>query len=185
MRRVLTLVYLALSMHAVESIQADTMTEFRATLSAENVIREGSVDSESTATGAAIFTLMQPDDDPMGATMSYEIHTSGVDLNGEQTLDDLDDNMQGIHVHDTNVCVATGCESGDTAGTIHVLNIAGFPRNGDDKNDLVIDAPNNLVTGRMGRSRRQCHTSPDGAGVDRGGPVVRRGHLSDGAHESV
>ena len=126
---------------------ADTVTRFRAELSEDYVILGGVQGTGSAAGGFAEFVLTQPDGDPSATTMSYSIQFENVDLDGTQTPSVLDD-ITALHLHDITRCAPTfpQCIEGtDTAGTIHLLNIFGAPRNDDD--DVMVDAPNSTITG--------------------------------------
>ncbi len=114
-------------------VAAQTVTHFVAELSSANVIAAGVNASTDPATGMAFFTLTQPAD-PAATTLSYDIHLNGLDLDGLQTpgMGNEGDNVTAIHLHDVRQCVSPACGVGDTAGTMHVLNIFGIPRGGDD-----------------------------------------------------
>ena len=125
----------------VSSAIAATST-FKVSLSNTSVVQGGAVNSSSTVTGAATFVLTRPDvGEP---TLSYMIELSGADLDGAQSSD-LNDDVTAIHLHDSNVCVASGCIAGDTAGTKHILNIFGLPR--EDDADMVFEATAGRVSG--------------------------------------
>ena len=103
--------------------------ELTATLTNAGVIAAGANASTSTSSGTARFLLTWDPADRANAMMSYELKLDA-DLDGSQTPD-LNDDVTAIHFHDINVCVAEGCLPGDTAGTLHVLNTFGVPRNDD------------------------------------------------------
>jgi len=75
-------------------------------------------------------------------TLSYDIRLTNLDLDGLQTdgPGNEGDDVTAIHLHDVTECVMPNCIPGDTAGTLHVLNIFGIPRGGDDNDDMVFDA---------------------------------------------
>lgn len=103
--------------------------ELTATLTNADVIVGGANGSTSPLSGTARFLLTWNPDDPANTMVSYEIKLDA-DLDGTQTAD-LNDDVTAIHFHDVNVCVADSCVPGDTAGTLHVLNTFGVPRNDD------------------------------------------------------
>jgi hypothetical protein len=105
--------------------------------------------STATATGRAEFVLTHDLAAPELTTLSYEIHLFDLDLDGLQTpgVGNEADDVTAIHLHDVNHCVMHDCMPGDTAGTLHVLNIFGVPRGGDDDDDMMFDPSAGLVTG--------------------------------------
>ena len=126
-------------------VRADTVTRFRAELSEDFVILAGVQGTGSSASGVADFVLTQVDNGP--TTMSYHIQFENVDLDGLQTPDPLD-NITALHIHDTTRCAASfpQCvQPGDTAGTVHLLNIFGLPRLDDD--DVESDAVAGTIRG--------------------------------------
>lgn len=133
-------------------LQADTVTRFRADLTEGFVILEGGdiQGTGSTASGVAEFTLVQPDGNPGGTTMSYAIVFENVDLDGNQTpFPAIEDDIAALHIHDITTCsdlVQTCVEGVDTAGTVHLLNIYGNPRNGDDA-DVLVQPGASTITG--------------------------------------
>ena len=112
--------------------------ELTATLTNADVIVGGANGSTSSSTGIARFLLTWDPADPTNAMVSYEIKLDA-DLDGSQT-GDLNDDVTAIHFHDVNVCVADSCVAGDTAGTLHVLNTFGVPRNDDADMQFVPSA---------------------------------------------
>ena len=125
-------------------LSAQTITRFRAELDESFVILGGVQGTGSNATAVADFVLTQG---PMETTMSYSIQFQNVDLDGMQTADILD-NITALHLHDTTRCAPNfpQCIEGtDNAGTIHLLNIFGAPRN--DDMDVMVDPANSIITG--------------------------------------
>ena len=127
---------------------AQTVTHFDAVLTPDAVILGGEMPSAgiSDAFGTAQFTLTQPVSAP--ATLSYSINLTGVDLDGTQTPGFPADDVTALHFHDTTQCPlsSSSCIQGvDTVGTMHVLNVYGFPR--EDDADVMVDASAGLVTG--------------------------------------
>ena len=127
---------------------AQTITLFEAELTPEAVILAGERPSAgiSEAFGTAQFTLTQPVFAP--ATLSYSIQLTGVDLEGTQSPGFPDDDVTALHFHDTTQCppMSSSCIQGtDTVGTMHVLNVYGFPR--EDDADVDVDAAAGLITG--------------------------------------
>lgn len=114
------------------------ITHFHADINEGNVISQGVVGTGATATGVGDFVLTQVMGDPNATTLSYAIQLTGIDLDGAQTPDILD-NVAAVHLHDVTQCspVSPQCQPGDTALTQHVLNIYGAPRL--DDGDLVVD----------------------------------------------
>jgi hypothetical protein len=126
---------------------ADTVTQFRTTLDESFVILGGVQGTGSDAGGYAEYTLTQVDGDPTQNTMEYFIQFENVDLDGMQTPNPLDD-ITALHIHDTTRCSSLfpQCIEGtDTAGTMHLLNIFGAPRNDDD--DIVVDPVAGTISG--------------------------------------
>ncbi len=129
-------------------------THFRAALDASIVQPKTDPDHGlSTATAVAHFVLTTEAGDPAATTLSYDIQFDGLDVAPSDNVNLLDD-ITAIHIHDTTACVnAALCGDGNggklpgsTAGTRHVLNILGMPRNGDDT-DISVFAANERVTG--------------------------------------
>ena len=133
----------ALTFSMLGTSDAETLT-FQANLVADNVIAGGSPGSASTATGTASFVLEYDAANPSATTLSYDIQIVGADLDGSQTPD-LNDDITAIHLHDLNTCMATSCVPGDSAGTLHTLNIFGMPRNDDA--DMMFFPADGRVTG--------------------------------------
>ena len=132
---------LAVLVVSLSASVASTQT-FQAVLNSDGVIRGGVQGTASQATGFATFELSQPTNGPV--TLSYQIELNNADLAG-QNLDPLDD-VTAIHLHDVTRCVPNiGCLPGDRAGTYHVLNIFGIPR--QDDAELVVDAANSTLSG--------------------------------------
>jgi hypothetical protein len=118
-------------------------------LTSGQVVSGGVHGSTATATGRAEFILTHNPAAPELTTLRYEIHLFDLDLDGLQTpgVGNEADDVTAIHLHDVNVCAMPSCIPGDTAGTLHVLNIFGLPRGGDDDDDMMFDASAGLVTG--------------------------------------
>lgn len=131
----------------------ETITHFRAQLDASVVQPQTDPDhGQSTATAVATLKLTYDDENPSATTLSYEILFDGLDVapsDGANLLDDI----TAIHIHDTTVCAnASLCGDGmggqipgSTAGTKHVLNVLGMPRNDDA--DVQVFAAEERVTG--------------------------------------
>ncbi len=122
-------------------------TDFVADLTEGYIILGGIQGTGSSATATAEFTLTQDLADPSNNTLSYLMTFQNVDLDGAQTADILD-NITALHIHDTTQCAPTfsQCQEGiDTAGTIHLLNIFGLPRNDDA--DVVVDPVASTISG--------------------------------------
>ena len=133
---------LFLFLSSMLSASADTVTYFEAVLTSGTVVAGGVAGTSSTGTGLATFVLTEPDvGEP---TLSYHFAFDSADLDGTQT-GALDDNVTAIHIHDTNVCVSGTCIPGDTAGTKHILNVFGAPR--EDDADMTFDATAGTVSG--------------------------------------
>lgn len=139
---------LANSLFAIE-----TITHFRAELNASVVQPQTDPDhSQSTATAVANLFLTQDSLDPSATTLSYDIVFNGLDVQPTDGLNLLDD-ITAVHIHDTTVCVNAGlCGDGNggeipgsTAGTRHVLNVLGVPR--EDDTDMQAFPANERVTG--------------------------------------
>ncbi len=131
-----------------------TTTHFRADLDASVVQPKTDPDhDQSTATAIANFVLTTEAGDPAATTLSYDILFDGLDVAPSDSINLLDD-ITAIHIHDTTVCANSalcgdgmgGKLPGSTAGTRHVLNILGMPRNGDDT-DVQVFATDERVTG--------------------------------------
>lgn len=107
---------------------------------------------QSTATGTAKFVLSYDAADPAATTFEYDMQFDGLDVAPIDATNLLDD-ITAIHIHDTTVCVSAalcgdgsgGQIPGSTAGTRHVLNILGVPR--EDDADLQVFADEDRVTG--------------------------------------
>ena len=126
---------------------ADTVTHFRAELDESFVILAGVQGTGSDAGGFAEFTLTEVDGDPTQNTMAYFIQFENVDLDGAQTADPLDD-ITALHIHDITMCsvlVPQCIEGTDTAGTVHLLNIYGLPR--EDDADVMVDPAAGTISG--------------------------------------
>jgi hypothetical protein len=147
--RCLTSVLASLLACSASASFAQTTTRFVADLSSSSVVAGGMHGSTATATGRAEFILTHDAAAPELTTLIYEIRLFDLDLDGLQTpgVGNEADDVTAIHVHDVNVCVMHDCMPGDTAGTLHVLNIFGMPRGGDDDDDMMFDPAAGLVTG--------------------------------------
>ena len=122
-------------------------TDFVADFTEGFVILGGVQGTGSSATGSATFTLNQDLADPSNNTLSYSLIFQNVDLDGAQTADILD-NITALHIHDVTQCspMVAQCQQGiDNAGTIHLLNIFGLPRNDDA--DVVVDPVAGTISG--------------------------------------
>lgn len=131
-------------------LQADTVTRFRAELTEGFVVLDGGdiQGTGSPSSGVAEFILTQPEGNPAGTTMSYTIQFQNVDLDGLQTPE-IEDNITALHIHDVTTCADAfpDCDADiDTAGTVHLLNIYGIPRGGDDA-DVVPNFAESTITG--------------------------------------
>lgn len=123
------------------------VTQFRAELGEGYVSLAGVQGTGSTAAGSAEFTLTQVPGNPSANSLTYEIQFENVDLNGTQTASIFDD-ITALHIHDVTRCAPMfpQClEGSDTAGTIHLLNIFGLPRNDDA--DVVVDPLAGTISG--------------------------------------
>lgn len=139
--RCLTVVVL---LSLVGSVGHAHTTHFQAILTNDAIIRQGVVGTASLATGIADFVLVDPHEGDGEVTMAYTIRLSGVDVDGNQTANLLDD-LVGVHLHDSSECATPTCQPGDTVDTHHLLNIYGFPR-GDD-GDVHADPLTSTITG--------------------------------------
>lgn len=127
--------------------QIVVITEFETTLDEDYVILGGIQGTGSSARGTAQFTLMQDIMNPANTQLAYNIQFQNVDLDGAQTTSILD-NISALHLHDTTQCAPLfpQCIPGtDTAGTIHILNIFGAPRNDDA--DVMVDPVAGTIRG--------------------------------------
>lgn len=132
---------------AANRITADDIARFEADLSNEFVVQDDSIASTSMAKGKVFISLTQPQDSTEEATLTYDVHLQALDLNGLQTIGITDDDVTAIHMHDLKFWPdGTQNHSRDSAGTLHVLNIFGVPRGGDDQ-DMTFDAELGTVTG--------------------------------------
>ncbi len=138
--------FFALTMLAISPVAAQ-VTQFQTELDESFVILGGVQGTDSNATAVANFTLTQDPADPSATTLTYDIQFENVDLDGSQTPSVLD-NITALHLHDTTRCAPNvpQCIAGtDTAGTIHVLNIFGLPRNDDA--DVMVDPVASTISG--------------------------------------
>ncbi len=138
--KLFTCCFLTFISAGTNSLWADQSTLlFRANLDASIVQPKTDPDHDrSTATAIANFVLTLDDTDPGATTLSYDVQFDGLDVaptDGDNLLDDI----TAIHIHDTTACAnaslcgdgAGGQIPGSTAGTRHVLNILGVPREDD------------------------------------------------------
>ena len=126
---------------AASTVSAET---FSFPLVADQVIAGGEATSTETSTADAVMTLITQAGDPSATKIDYEISLSAFDVDGSKTPD-LNDDVTAIHLHTVTECASATCVPGDTAGTLHVLNLFGVPR--EDDADLVVDVANSLVSG--------------------------------------
>lgn len=89
-------------------------------------------ESNSTATGAAQFTLTQT---PTGPRLEYALQLDGLDLEPIAANRTDPNDVVGIHLH---------LHVPDVIGP-HILNIFGVP--GEDDADLIVDYENNSLRG--------------------------------------
>ena len=148
MQRVSVLLTLILSIVTASIAVGQTVqTDFVANFTEDFVVLGGVQGTVSNATGLAEFTLIQDLADPSNNTLAYTMTFQNVDLDGAQTSSILD-NITALHIHDTTQCspLIPQCQEGvDTAGTIHLLNIFGLPRNDDA--DVVVDPVAGTISG--------------------------------------
>ncbi len=122
-------------------------TSFQTTIDESYVVLGAVQGTGSTASGSASFILTEDLANPLNNTLAYSIQLQNVDLDGAQTASVLD-NIAALHLHDTTRCspIVPQCIAGtDTAGTVHILNIYGAPRNDDA--DVVVDPVAGTITG--------------------------------------
>lgn len=117
---------------------------FSSQLTGSGVIQGGDVASTETATASATFLLSTEAGNPDATELQYEIFAPEFDLDGTKTPD-LGDDITAIHLHTLTSCAAPTCSLGDTAGTTHVLNIFGTPR--EDDADLLVQPGLSLISG--------------------------------------
>lgn len=143
-----TLVLVSLSMAiASECLRADEVIRFEAELNSASVTRDGTVASESTAEGKAFLSLIQPTDGVTETSLDYDIQLESLDLSGLQTIGVTNDDVTAIHIHDPNYWPdGSRNDSLNTVGTLHVFNIFGVPRGGDD-DDMSFNAGLATVSG--------------------------------------
>ena len=109
---------------------------FTANLTSSDVIRSGEVNAPIESTALANFVLLVDSENPEATRLEYALTAPDFDFTGLQTTE-LGDDVTAVHLHTLNECAAATCIAGDTAGTRHVLNIFGTPR--EDDADLMID----------------------------------------------
>ena len=117
---------------------------YTADLTGSGVIKSGDLISTTTATATASFQLVTAPGNPSATALSYVLSLDDFDIDGTKTPD-LGDDITAIHLHTLTECAAATCLPGDTAGTKHVLNIFGVPR--EDDADLSIDLAMSQVSG--------------------------------------
>lgn len=117
---------------------------FTATLTGEQVVRGGEAGPTLPWTAFAEFELVTNADDPGSTSLNYSLFAPDFDFDGLRTAD-LSDDVTAVHLHTLTDCVDSRCIPGDTAGTKHVLNIFGAPR--EDDADLVIESAESLIRG--------------------------------------
>lgn len=149
MKRIVVILIALAAGAAAPTHGATVVTQFEAILGSAGVISGGSPASTESATGLATFILTQPDGDPSATTLSYSIQLFDLDLDGTITpFPETDDNVTAIHIHNTLLLPdGSPAPSGDTAGTLHLLNIFGVPRGGDDDDDMTFNAVAGTVQG--------------------------------------
>jgi len=125
------------------SVAAAETVKLRAELQSSSVILGGVIGSSSVNSGYADLLLTWDGSDPVSAEVGYEIYVDA-DLDGLQTPE-LNDDVTAIHLHNVDMCMAAACQPGDTAGTMHVLNIYGVPR--QDDADMVFSVVDGTVSG--------------------------------------
>jgi hypothetical protein len=129
---------------SLASVHVATAQVFDFSLEPEGVISAGQPISTETSTAQAQFQLHFADGMPELTRIDYSIDVSEFDLDGTKTPD-LTDDITAIHLHTLNECVSATCIAGDTAGTKHVLNIFGVPR--EDDADLSLVPAESLISG--------------------------------------
>jgi len=102
---------------------------FHAVLTADQVVQ----DPGPSLSGAGAFATFELAGDKQ--SLDYRIQLFGLDLDGQQTPDNPDDDVTGIHLH---------LGSADANGE-RVLNIFGAPR--EDDADMIFDPVAGIVTG--------------------------------------
>ena len=139
---------LALSGNFAETrcIAAD---HYRAELTSAGVLLGGQMISSEASVGTATLRVEYDESDLENAIIYYEVNAEGLDFDGAQTAA-LGDDATAVHFHDITTCVSPACIAGDTAGTKHVLNAFGVPR--EDDADLEIFASEHRIVGRWDRS---------------------------------
>lgn len=125
------------------SILAQAQT-FTATLTGPGVIKGGTMISTEPAISTATFELTTVAGAPDATELAYSLSVSAFDIDGTKTAD-LGDDITAVHLHTLTDCAAPTCVSGDTAGTKHVLNIFGVPR--EDDSQLAVDLTTSTISG--------------------------------------
>lgn len=117
---------------------------FSSTLVGSNVVLGGEVISDETEMAFATFELITDPQDDSLTQLIYEINLDSFDIDGTRTAD-LGDDVTAIHLHTLTECVQPTCIAGDSAGTKHVLNIFGSPR--QDDADIQIEIGSSTIRG--------------------------------------
>ena len=122
---------------------------YRAELTSAGVLLGGQMISSEASVGTATLRLEYDESDLENAIIYYEVNAEGLDFDGTHTPA-LGDDATAVHFHDITTCVSPACIAADTAGTKHVLNAFGVPR--EDDADLEIFASEHRIVGRWDRS---------------------------------
>ena len=117
---------------------------FTATLTGEQVIRGGVPGAALPQQAFGEFELVTVEGDAAATKLSYALTAPDFDFDGTRTPE-LNDDVTAVHLHTLTDCAAATCIPGDTAGTTHVLNVFGAPR--EDDADLVIDSAESVIRG--------------------------------------
>lgn len=117
---------------------------YTAVLTGSAVTRGGESNSSLASIATAEFTLLLDANTPEFTRLEYSLTAPDFDITGQRTADLLDD-VTAVHLHTLTECATATCIAGDTAGTRHVLNIFGTPR--EDDADLSIDGSASTLRG--------------------------------------
>ena len=117
---------------------------FTAVLTSAKVIRGGESSSTDASIATADFTLEFDASDPASTRLNYSLTAPDFDFTGARTPE-LSDDVTAVHLHTLLECASPTCVAGDTAGTRHVLNIFGAPR--EDDADLFVDGEASTIRG--------------------------------------
>lgn len=123
--------------------------QYHADLTSAEVILGGQMISNEASVGTATLRVEYDASDIENAIIFYEVDAPGLDFDGNRTPS-LGDDATAVHFHDITTCVSPSCIAGDTAGTKHVLNVFGVPR--EDDADLEIFASEHRINGRWDAS---------------------------------